>query len=89
MDKGERVKSGEEKQAIRVVVVEVVWVQYVQRVDGERCVLTYIVLLWFLFIWCLVFGVNTRNTGEKSFAYIKLLGDILLQDILAHKQYKL
>ena len=66
MDKGKSVKSGEEKQAKRVVVVKVVWVHYVQRVDGERCVLTSIVLLWFLFIWCLVFGVHTRNTGKRA-----------------------
>ena len=38
----------------------------------------------------LVFGVwgSYQEYWEKSYAYINILEDILLQDILAHKQNK-
>ena len=59
---------------------------------GERCTLLTVLYFWFLSMWC--FGGmdpvemnNIRDTGEK--VCLKILGDILLQDILAHKQYKL
>ena len=64
----------------------------VKSVDGERCTLLTVLYFWFLSMRC--FGGmdpgemnNTRDTGRKL--CLKILGDILLQDILAHKQYKL